>query len=72
MRHIEAVCFDLDDTLISAYAQPELAWLAIAGIGGSLGLLTAVLFLGNVAQALTASAAGAVPKPRPRPWLRRR
>ena len=26
-----AILFDLDDTLISAYAQPELAWLAIAG-----------------------------------------
>ncbi len=26
-----AVLFDLDDTLISAYRQPELAWVAIAG-----------------------------------------
>ena len=26
-----AILFDLDDTLISAYAQPELAWIAIAG-----------------------------------------
>ena len=25
-----AILFDLDDTLISAYSQPELAWLAIA------------------------------------------
>jgi putative hydrolase of the HAD superfamily len=27
----KAILFDLDDTLISAYRQPELAWLAIAG-----------------------------------------
>ena len=26
-----AILFDLDDTLISAYRQPELAWIAIAG-----------------------------------------
>ncbi len=26
-----ALLFDLDDTLISAYRQPELAWIAIAG-----------------------------------------
>jgi putative hydrolase of the HAD superfamily len=26
-----AILFDMDDTLISAYAEPELAWLAIAG-----------------------------------------
>lgn len=36
------------------------AWLAISGISGSLAWLTALIFLGNVTQALINSAAGAL------------
>jgi putative hydrolase of the HAD superfamily len=49
-----AVLFDLDDTLISAYRQPELAWVDIAGeFAPDLGALSAAA----VADAVAAAAA---------------
>ena len=47
-----AILFDLDDTLISAYRQPELAWQAVAGeFAAALHPLPA----GEVAAAIAAS-----------------